>query len=93
MFNTNRISAVLGHLQGVIGDLQTIQAQEQGHRLIASGELALLEIVATQVAERTLDEEFGNLSLSRVIRELEDFGDIVNQEGSTLGAEGVLPSG
>jgi len=47
-----------------------------------SGESASLGIVATQVAERALDEEFGDLSLSRVVEELEDFGDIVNQEGS-----------
>jgi len=83
MLNTNRIAAVLGHLQGVVGDLRTIQVQEQGCHLTASGESALLEIVATQVVERTLDEEFRDLSLSRVVRELEDFGDIVNQEGSS----------
>jgi len=57
--------------------------QEQGRRLTASGESASLEIVATQVAERTLDEEFGDLSLSCMVGELEDFGDIVNQEGSS----------
>jgi len=80
MFNTNRIAAVLGHLQGVVRDLQTIQMQERGHR-IANGESGSLEIVATNVAERALDEEFNDLSLSRVIRELEDFGDDVDQEG------------
>jgi len=80
MFNTNRITAVLVHLQGVVGDLQTVQMQERGHR-IASGESVSLEIVATEVAERTLDKEFNNLSLSRVIDELEDFGDNVDQEG------------
>ena len=37
--------------------------------------------MATDVVERALDEEFSNLSLSRVIGELEDFGDDVNQEG------------
>jgi len=80
MFNTNRIAAVLGHLQGVIGDLQTVQMQERG-RQIASGESASLEIVVMGVAERTLDEEFSDLSLSRVIGELEDFGEDVDQEG------------
>ena len=62
MFNTNRIAAVLGHLQGVVRDLQTIQVQERG-RWIASGESVSLEIVATEVAERTLDEEFNDLTL------------------------------
>jgi len=81
MFNTNRITAVLDHLQGVVRDMRTIQVQEQGRLLTANGESASLEIVATQVAERTLDEEFGDLSLSRVIGELEDFGDNVDQEG------------
>ena len=54
--------------------------QERGRR-IASGELGSLEIVAMEVAERALDEEFSDLSLSRVIGELEDFGDDVDQEG------------
>ena len=81
MFNTNHITAVLDHLQGVVGDMRTIQVWEQGRLLTASGESASLEIVATQVAERTLDEEFNNLSLSRVIGELEDFGNDADQEG------------
>jgi len=81
MFNMNCIAAILGYLQGVVGDLRTIQVQEQGHRLTASGELASLEIVVTQVAERTLDEEFNDLSLSCMIGELEDFSDNVDQEG------------
>jgi len=51
-------------------------------RLTASGESASLETVATQVAERALDVEFGDLSLSRVDVEMEDFGDDVDQEGS-----------
>ena len=80
MFNMNCIAAILGYLQGVVGDLRTIQVQEQGHRLTASGELASLEIVVTQVAERTLDEEFNDLSLSCMIGELEDFSDNVDQE-------------
>ena len=66
----------------MIGDLQTVQVQERARRLNASGESASLETVATQVAERTLDVEFGDLSLSRVDAEMEDFGDDVNQEGS-----------
>jgi len=81
MMNTNQISAVLGHLHGVIGDLQTVQAQERVHRLTASGESASLETVTTQVAERALDVEFGDLSLSRIDAEMEDFGDDVDQEG------------
>ena len=80
MFNTNRISAVLGHLQGVVGDLQTVQMQERGRRIV-NGESSSLEIVATDVTERALDEEFSDLSLSHVIGELEDFGDNVDQEG------------
>jgi len=39
-------------------------------------------MVATQVAERALDVEFGDLSLSCVDAELEDFGNNANQEGS-----------
>ena len=65
----------------MIGDLQTVQVQERARRLNASGEAASLEIVATQVAERALDVEFGDLSLSRIDAEMEDFGDDVNQEG------------
>ena len=82
MMNTNQILAVLGHLHGVIGDLQTVQVQECVHRLTASGESASLEMVATQVAESALNVEFGDLSLSRVNTELKDFGDNANQEGS-----------
>jgi len=80
MMNTNQISAVLGHLHGVIGDLQTVQVQEHVHRLTASGESTSLETVVTQVAERALDVEFGDLSLSRIDAEMEDFGDDVDQE-------------
>ena len=82
MLNTNRILAVLGHLYGVIGDLRTIQVQEHVRCLTASGESASLETVATRVAKRALDVEFGDLSLSRVDAELEDFGELSNQEGS-----------
>jgi len=82
MINTNCISADLGHLQGVIRDLWTVQTQEYTHRLTANGESALLETVTTQVVERTLDEEFGDLSVSRVDAEMEDFGEALNQEDS-----------
>jgi len=81
MINTNRLSGVLGHLQGVIEDLWSVQTQEYAHRLTIEGS-GSLEVVATQVAERALDAEFGDLSLSRVNSELEDFGNNVGQEGS-----------
>ena len=38
-------------------------------------------MVATQVAERALAIEFGDLSLSCIDRELEDFGELLDQEG------------
>jgi len=82
MMNTNQISAVLGHLHGVIGDLWMVQTREYARRLTIKG-LGSLEVVATQVAERALDVEFGDLSLSRVDAEMEDFSDNVNQEGLT----------
>jgi len=81
MYNTNRITTILDHLQGVVRDMRTIQVQEQGRLLTASGESASLETIAIQVVERTLDEEFNDLSLSHVIGELEDFGSDVDQEG------------
>jgi len=46
-----------------------------------SGGLDLLAVVTTQVAEQTLDDEFGNLSLSQVDAQMEDFGKMSNQEG------------
>ena len=82
MINMNHILAILGHLQGVIRDLRTVQTQEYSHHLTTGGKLALLEMVTTQVAERTLDQEFSDLSLSCVDTELEDFGEMSNQEGS-----------
>jgi len=81
MINTNRLSGVLGRLQGVIEDLRMVQTQEYARRLTVE-ESVSLEVVATQVGERALDAEFGDLSLSHVDTELEDFGDDVNQEGS-----------
>ena len=80
MINTNRLSGVLGHLQGVLGDLQAVQTQEFVRRQTIEGS-GSLEVVATQVAERALDAEFSDLSLSHVDVELDDFGDDVDQEG------------
>ena len=77
MINTNRLSGVLGHLQGVIGDLQMVQSQEFASRQTIEDSV---QAVAAQVAERSLDNEFGDLSLSRVNAELEDFGSSVDQE-------------
>jgi len=81
MINTNRLSGVLGHLQGVIEDLRAVQTQEYARCLTIEGSVSL-EVIVTQVGERALDAEFGDLSLSCVNAELEDFGDDVNQEGS-----------
>ena len=71
MLNTNHIAAVLGHLQGVVGDLWTIQTQEYSRCLTASGESVSLEIMVTQVAERTLEEDTGCT---------EGFSDVENYE-------------
>jgi hypothetical protein len=49
MMATNRMGAVLSHLQGVVGDMSTLQVQEYSRRLTA-GETDSLEVVATQVA-------------------------------------------
>jgi len=62
MINSNRLAAVLVHLQGVVEDLHQTQFNEWTRRLSERGELGDAETVATQVAEMTLDEE------------LEDFG-------------------
>jgi len=64
MINSNRIAAVLVHLQGVVEDLHQTQFNEWTHWLSERGELGDAEAVATQVAEMTLDEE------------LEDFGEL-----------------
>jgi len=64
MINSNRMAAVLVHLQGVIEDLHQTQFNEWTRRLSERGELGDAETVATQVAEMTLDEE------------LEDFGEL-----------------
>jgi len=77
MINTNRLSGVVGHLQGILGDLQTVQTQEYGRRQIIE-ESVSLEVIATQVGERALDSEFGDLSLSRVDAEMEDFSNNVD---------------
>jgi len=68
MINSNRIAAVLVHLQGVVEDLHQTQFNEWTRRLSERGELGDAETVATQVAEMTLDEEledFGELDLYR----------------------------
>jgi len=64
MINSNRLAAVLVHLQGVVEDLHQMQFNEWTRRLSERGELGDAETVATQVAEMTLDEE------------LEDFGEL-----------------
>jgi len=64
MINSNRIAAVLIHLQGVVEDLYQTQFNEWTRRLSERGELGDAETVATQVAEMTFDEE------------LEDFGEL-----------------
>ena len=64
MINSNRMAAVLVHLQGVVEDLHQVQFNEWTRRLSERGELGNAETVATQVAEMTLDEE------------LEDFGEL-----------------
>ena len=64
MINSNRLAAVLVHLQGVVEDLHQTQFNEWTRRLSERGELGDAETVASQVAEMTLDEE------------LEDFGEL-----------------
>jgi len=64
MINSNRIAAVLVHLQGVVKDLHQTQFNEWTRWLSERGELGDAETIATQVAEMTLDEE------------LEDFGEL-----------------
>jgi len=64
MINSNRMAAVLVHLQGVVEDLHQVQFNEWTRWLSERGELGDAETVATQVAEMTLDEE------------LEDFGEL-----------------
>jgi len=64
MINSNRMAAVLVHLQGVVEDLHQVQFNEWTRQLSERGELGDAETVAIQVAEMTLDEE------------LEDFGEL-----------------
>ena len=64
MINSNRLAAVLVHLQGVVEELHQTQFNEWTCRLSERGELGDVETVASQVAEMTLDEE------------LEDFGEL-----------------
>ena len=74
MINSNRMAAVLVHLQGVVADLHQVQFQEYTCRLSERGELGEAEVVATQVAEMTLDDE------------LEDFGEL-NEYRKKMGWE------
>jgi len=74
MINSNRVAAVLVHLQGVVEDLHQAQFNEWTHRLSERGELGDAETVATQVVEMSLDEE------------LEDFGEL-NEYRRTMGWE------
>jgi len=64
MINSNRMAAVLVHLQGAVTDLHQVQFQEYTRCLSERGDLGDAEVVTTQVAEMTLDEE------------LEDFGEL-----------------
>ena len=64
MINSNWMAAVLVHLQGVVADLHQVQFQEYTRRLSERGDLGEVEVVASRVAEMTLDEE------------LEDFGEL-----------------
>jgi len=65
MINLNWMAAVLVHLQGVVEDLHQVQFSEYTCRLSDRGELGQAEVVATQMAEVTLDEEFGELDVFR----------------------------
>jgi len=68
MLNSNRIAAVLVHLQGVVEGLHQAQFNEWTRRLSERGELGNAETVAAQVAEMTLDgelEDFGELDAHR----------------------------
>ena len=73
MSSTNQVSTVLAHLQTIVGNLQTIQAQEAAHCLIATGELDSAEALAIEVAQLSLDEDFLGEDEPDVGRELEDF--------------------
>ena len=79
MINSNCLAVVLEHLWGIIDGLQQVQFCEYTRWLSDRGEFNNGETVATWVAEQTLDEEFSSLNLDT---ELEDFGEVLNQEGS-----------
>ena len=74
MAMTNQVSEVLTHLQSIVGNLRTIQAQEAARRLIESGELDSAEALAIAVAQLSIDEDFLGEDEPDVGRDLEDFG-------------------
>ena len=75
MAMTNQVSTVLTGLQSIVGNLQTIQAQEAARRLIESGELDSTEALAVAVAQLSIDEDFLGEDEPDVGRDLEDFGE------------------
>ena len=75
MATTNQVSTVLTHLQTIVGNLRTIQAQEAARRLIESGELDSAEALAIAVAQLSIDEDFLGEDEPDVGRDLEDFGE------------------
>ena len=74
MATTNQVSEVLTTLQSIVGNLQTIQAQEAARHLIESGELDSAEALAIAVAQLSIDEDFLGEDEPDVGRDLEDFG-------------------
>ena len=74
MVSVNQIAGVLNHLQGIVGNLWTIQAQEVACCLIATGELDSTEELVIQVAQLSLDEDFNEDGVD-VEGALEDFGE------------------
>ena len=74
MVTANQIAGMLNHLQGIVGNLQTVQAQEAACRLIAAGELDSTEELAIQVAQLSLDEDFDEDGVD-MEGALEDFGE------------------
>ena len=75
MATTNQVSTVLTHLQTIIGNLRTIQAQEAACHLIESGELDSVEALAIAVAQLSINEDFLGEDEPDVGRDLEDFGE------------------
>ena len=75
MATTNQVSTVLTGLQSIVGNLQTIQAQEAARRLIESGELDSVEALVIAVAQLSINEDFLGEDEPDVGRDLEDFGE------------------